>query len=391
MRLLLLLVDNAVNIALALLPVNSIFDEYQPTCEDYMPIEIKVTDPAKCDKGELRLVANLLLQLIGDKPANLGTLEITVDASKAVSAVRQAVEQIAADDNPAAGEDVPSPAEVFAGGGNPSEVFAGGAMPSEVFGGNAGGANSAPSTAVADPSLTARAAMPVTSTSASVPLPPAPPPVAAAPTVAAPVPPAPPAPGVELDSAGLPWDGRIHAESKAKIKKDDTWKKRRGVDDATVAAVEAQLRAVLAAPSVAGNAPAAPALVPPPPPPAAASPVAPAPTVPVAAQPAASVAPELGNVPPPPPPANGAPAASTATPIAPAVSPSTGTPAGNAPAPSITFPQLLPKVTLALAQKTLSDERVKQVLEHYKLPSIPSLAMRQDLVQPVHDALFGAA
>ena len=42
------------------------------------------------------------------------------------------------------------------------------------------------------------------------------------------------------DKNGLPWDERIHAGTKA-LNTDGTWKKRRGVDDATVAAVTAQL------------------------------------------------------------------------------------------------------------------------------------------------------
>lgn len=42
------------------------------------------------------------------------------------------------------------------------------------------------------------------------------------------------------DKNGLPWDERIHAGTKA-LNADDTWKKRRGVDDATVAAVTAEL------------------------------------------------------------------------------------------------------------------------------------------------------
>lgn len=49
--------------------------------------------------------------------------------------------------------------------------------------------------------------------------------------------PAPP----ETDASGLPHDERIHAGSKA-LNADGTWRKRRGVDDETVASVEAELR-----------------------------------------------------------------------------------------------------------------------------------------------------
>lgn len=97
------------------------------------------------------------------------------------------------------------------------------------------------------------------------PLPPAPEvgdtaPSASAPTTPppAPVAPAPVAPttlsGVDLDSAGLPWDGRIHAESKNKIS-NGTWRKKKNVDPALVTEVEARLRELVA---IAPAAPAAP-------------------------------------------------------------------------------------------------------------------------------------
>lgn len=50
------------------------------------------------------------------------------------------------------------------------------------------------------------------------------------------------------DKNGLPWDERIHAGTKA-LNGDGTWKKRRGVDDATVAAVTAELTGAAPAPT----------------------------------------------------------------------------------------------------------------------------------------------
>jgi hypothetical protein len=44
-----------------------------------------------------------------------------------------------------------------------------------------------------------------------------------------------------VDKTGLPWDERIHAGTKD-TNGDGSWRKRRGVDDATVAAVTAELR-----------------------------------------------------------------------------------------------------------------------------------------------------
>ena len=67
----------------------------------------------------------------------------------------------------------------------------------------------------------------------------APPPVAEAPSVRTSVEPiASPATvidngGIELDAEGIPWDVRIHASSKQKLVKGNTWKLKRGVEAAT--------------------------------------------------------------------------------------------------------------------------------------------------------------
>lgn len=57
-----------------------------------------------------------------------------------------------------------------------------------------------------------------------------------------------------VDSAGLPWDGRIHSSSRA-LNKDGTWRIQRNVDKSLIATVEAELRAkaapVVAVPSAA--------------------------------------------------------------------------------------------------------------------------------------------
>lgn len=60
--------------------------------------------------------------------------------------------------------------------------------------------------------------------------------------------------GVELDSNGLPWDERIHAGTKGQ-NKDGSWKGKRGVDDATIAAVTAELKARVANQPAAAPAP----------------------------------------------------------------------------------------------------------------------------------------
>lgn len=106
------------------------------------------------------------------------------------------------------------------------------------------------------------------------------------------------------DKNGLPWDERIHAKSKA-INADGTWRRRKGVQDATVAAIEAELRGVapvaiptgmpMTAPIPMPSAPApAPVAMPAPVPAPAVMPVAaPIPVMPTAAPapiPAAPVA-----------------------------------------------------------------------------------------------------
>lgn len=71
------------------------------------------------------------------------------------------------------------------------------------------------------------------------------------PAVPASTPEAAPAAGqVELDSAGCPWDARIHTSNKATIG-DGTWRKKPGVDPALFESVKAELM---------GNAPAAPSV-----------------------------------------------------------------------------------------------------------------------------------
>ena len=71
-----------------------------------------------------------------------------------------------------------------------------------------------------------------------------------------------------FDSAGFPWDERIHSANKG-TNANGTWRKRRGVDDATVAAVEAELKAralgatIVSAAYATGGIVNAPAITPP--------------------------------------------------------------------------------------------------------------------------------
>lgn len=106
----------------------------------------------------------------------------------------------------------------------------------------------------------------------------------------APPPPPPAATDGAVDSKGIPWDARIHSESKATIA-DGSWRKRRGVDDAVFAEVMAELTAGASGndaapppPPAESDAPLAPTDdAPPPPPPVPAE----VPSEPAAAAPAA--------------------------------------------------------------------------------------------------------
>jgi hypothetical protein len=190
-----------------------------------------------------------------------------------------------------------------------------------------------------------------------------------------------PPPGVDVDKDGLPWDARIHAESKAK-NADGSWRAKRKVDPAVVTAVTAELRAVMAAPV-----PAAPVAAPPPPvagdavqAEAAAAFGSPAPLPPTAAV-----------VPPPPPAVPPAPAAASAPPVSPPVAGAETVAETPAPPPSADppFVVMMRGVTARQQAGTLSADAVAAALANLGLPSIASLASRPDLIQSF-EALLAA-
>lgn len=66
-----------------------------------------------------------------------------------------------------------------------------------------------------------------------------------------------------IDADGLPWDERIHAPSKSQ-NKDGTWRKKKKLDDAFIASVEAELKAGVQTPAPVAPMPdVAPVTVPP--------------------------------------------------------------------------------------------------------------------------------
>lgn len=175
---------------------------------------------------------------------------------------------------------------------------------------------------------------------------------------------------VTVDSAGLPWDERIHASSKAIIA-DGTWRRKRGVDDALVVEVEGELRALMAITSEqsVSHAPEVPAAPKPPVPPVPglASTAAPAPAAPPVPPPPAPVVTALAG------PSSPAPAVSSAEPQA---------------APAVTFASLFKRATalkLAHDGKTFPGEA--EILESLGVPTWVALAKQPELFEAAWEML----
>lgn len=175
------------------------------------------------------------------------------------------------------------------------------------------------------------------------------------PSTAVPPPPAPTAPTVttpghvssDVDVNGLPWDHRIHAESKAKIA-DGSWRSKRNLDPAIKATVEAELRQVMGAP--------------------AAIPLA-VPTV-------------TTQVPAPPVTAS-SPTTTASRPVAP-VAPPPAPPATDA---RQVFVQLVGRCAAAIAAGKLTQAEVTECCTARGVPMLPLLANRLDLVADVAAAV----
>ena len=194
------------------------------------------------------------------------------------------------------------------------------------------------------------------------------------------------APGIEVDSAGMPWDYRIHASSRAKVA-DGTWRQRRNLDPNVLAQVQAEMLQVMGLPiptaasgSQQEEQPSADPIVdstpeqafidavipPPPPPPPAAHAVA---------------------VPVPPPFAH-----SAAVPVAPStITPPTAS-AGVATTASlssqpVTFPQLVTRITKMLAAKELTQGDIAGACRSLGVPHMAALASRPDLIPSMATAL----
>jgi hypothetical protein len=160
-----------------------------------------------------------------------------------------------------------------------------------------------------------------------------------------------PASDVERDSAGIPYDARIHSGTKG-VNKDGTWARRRNTPDDLFNSVMAELKAANTQRTLG----AATALIPPPP----------------------------SSVPAPPP----ATAAPSAPPVAPAAS--SPVPAGLIDPNSATaFPDLMKEVTKAQAAGKITPDGVNNLLISLGLePKITSLLANKALIPAFQELLI---
>lgn len=181
-------------------------------------------------------------------------------------------------------------------------------------------------------------------------------------------------PGVELDSAGLPYDARIHTKGKNKItKKDGKWKYARNIDPKLIKTVEAELRAAMNAKPIES----------------------------------VETAPNANEVL-----HRNEPRANTPTPDAPTVVVDLYLIDGkeftvdelhlagwnddqmkqykiaNDTPLTMTFPEFMAKVTPALGATLINDAMINTALNRQGLASLPILAARPDLIPVIHDELF---
>lgn len=168
--------------------------------------------------------------------------------------------------------------------------------------------------------------------------------------------------GAELDSTGIPWDGRIHASTKTKTK-PGAWTTKRNVDADLVVQVEAELRKALAAPAA------------PPPPTEGTAPAAPPPPT-TGIQVEGSAA-----APPAPPPPTTSPQVGEGTPAAPPPPPEGGV-AGDTP-----FTVFMRMIVAKQTAGTISTALTNEIAASLGLTSIRDLATRPDLI-PTFEALL---
>lgn len=316
-------------------------------------INLEVNDPTRSDGPKLLALAALFTQLAQGTPAEQARAQLDEKVAGRPERIVGAPAALAAPyagpaldpaDNPAVG--LPSPAEAFGAGNDAAgSVSASSGQASALTSAASDVANQGgEDVALPDPAQVFAGNGPVASSVTPSGTPSAP--NSGAQTAGASIPAS--APGVDLDSEGVPWDASIHASSKTKIA-NGTWKVKRGTPELYLKERKAQLRAAVAVGQSAGNAgvpatPPAPVLVPP----------------------AGAGAP----TPPPPPSSPGNVAAPIPTPQA-----SAQTTPGAAGSNTVTLAQLLPRVTAAIGAGTLTADTAAAIVRDLSEGKIDSVAM----------------
>jgi hypothetical protein len=332
-------------------------------------LKIEIGDPQTMDKVTLRAVSAFLLTLAGDTvpAANVGALEVRLDKAQAkrfVDTVRSTAAElapmpaahpqlspstIAAEDKPDAG--APTTIDAAQAFGNLDKTVDQ-AQAAAVFG-NMVPANPSPAEAFGNQGNAPAPVVPSPTASGA----------ANVPAIVQNTNNAPASSGVEVDRDGYPWDARIHASSKV-TNADGRWRMKRGVDDAFVAQVQAELRQIAAIPTPTAGAIAA----------AVQAASVPVPNVPDTATSTTAIAPSAaGNVPVPPAPV-----------LDFAAMPSTATPANP-----MDYATFIGKVTAGLTSNppTLSQVTLQGTLSAHGIAGLPVLATRPDLVPTIAAAL----
>lgn len=171
----------------------------------------------------------------------------------------------------------------------------------------------------------------------------------------------------QLDSAGVPWDERIHSNGKSPKNGDGTWRRKRNLQDAYYDQIMAELRARTAAapqPSFAPPPPAAPAMQ-------AGVEAAMQPPA-FQPQPNVTIAPQPSTLPPPP---------ATA---APAPLPVPAGPAGMA------FGQFMPKFSAGLTAGRFTEQQWRDYFGQYGITDLGQLQADPVKTETIFNAIRAA-
>lgn len=168
---------------------------------------------------------------------------------------------------------------------------------------------------------------------------------------------------LEFDSAGVPWDARIHQVTKGKKKTEGTWKLKKGLDASIAAAVLAEIS----------------------PKPGAVAPVVPPVTVPASGPVSAALVPPVPGVPVPPGPSilsGGLPGAVPSVPV-----PGSAAAGAVPPNPIQQFHAMMKKISEALAAQTITNAQVQAAHAGQGLPQLQLAITKPATIPAILQAL----